>query len=380
MTVLAIQRALLGLGYDPGPLDNIMGPLTQKAIKAFQSDKGLQVDGIVGPITTAALNFAIATTTTTSTTSGDDDDGTETATITATDDDGIEGVPPTTVTIEEPLPPPATSAGLSFLEQTNALLPWLPNSLATIYANVWAENADTDLALAAVRADTGYDDLLPGNRRPDGTFRMTEAEYFSTVDSFNRTLAQINLNPEVFRSMFVRAIEGEVSAREFQDRVTNAYTNILVNLPQVRSFYANEYNTDLTDESIIASVLSPEIGEQVLNRRILSSQIGGSAALRGFDLGLNEAGRLAAAGLNQGTSAQFFATAARALPALRGFAQRFNEGTFDLAEFTEGNVFGDPKVNAKIERLFALEAGSFNSQRGVTTGQRVGQRRGVAVR
>lgn len=55
MTTLEIQRRLKALGYDPGPLDGIRGRLTIRAVKAFQADRKLMADGIVGPLTTTAL-------------------------------------------------------------------------------------------------------------------------------------------------------------------------------------------------------------------------------------------------------------------------------------------------------------------------------------
>jgi N-acetylmuramoyl-L-alanine amidase len=45
-TVSGIQARLENLGYDPGPIDNIMGPLTSAAISAFQEDENdLNVNG-----------------------------------------------------------------------------------------------------------------------------------------------------------------------------------------------------------------------------------------------------------------------------------------------------------------------------------------------
>lgn len=56
-TALEIQKALIELGYELGPkgADGRMGPKTQQAIMAFQSQHGLDVDGVVGPKTRAAL-------------------------------------------------------------------------------------------------------------------------------------------------------------------------------------------------------------------------------------------------------------------------------------------------------------------------------------
>lgn len=51
----AVQHALRDKGFDPGPLDGVLGPLTRRAIVAFQRAQGLVPDGIVGPRTRAAL-------------------------------------------------------------------------------------------------------------------------------------------------------------------------------------------------------------------------------------------------------------------------------------------------------------------------------------
>lgn len=55
MTVTELQRALQQRGFDPGPIDGAIGRLTIAAIRAFQAANGLEVDGIAGPLTRAAL-------------------------------------------------------------------------------------------------------------------------------------------------------------------------------------------------------------------------------------------------------------------------------------------------------------------------------------
>jgi uncharacterized protein (TIGR02594 family) len=58
MTVTELQKALLALGFDPGPIDGAMGRRTLAAITAFQQSRGLTPDGIAGPRTLAALATA----------------------------------------------------------------------------------------------------------------------------------------------------------------------------------------------------------------------------------------------------------------------------------------------------------------------------------
>ena len=51
VAVRGLQRRLLAQGYDLGEIDGRFGPKTEAAVKGFQGDFGLEVDGIVGPNT-----------------------------------------------------------------------------------------------------------------------------------------------------------------------------------------------------------------------------------------------------------------------------------------------------------------------------------------
>ena len=59
--VRRVQTRLKALGFDPGPIDGIRGPLTDAAIVAFKRSQGLKARAYVGPITRAALDQAYAT-------------------------------------------------------------------------------------------------------------------------------------------------------------------------------------------------------------------------------------------------------------------------------------------------------------------------------
>lgn len=43
--VSRVQAALTRLGYDPGPIDGAYGPKTEQAIRSYQRNNGLVVDG-----------------------------------------------------------------------------------------------------------------------------------------------------------------------------------------------------------------------------------------------------------------------------------------------------------------------------------------------
>jgi len=50
-----VQARLRNLGYNCGPVDGIMGPKTEAALKAFQAKNNLQADGTPSPQTQAKL-------------------------------------------------------------------------------------------------------------------------------------------------------------------------------------------------------------------------------------------------------------------------------------------------------------------------------------
>ena len=56
--VAELQRLLQAAGVPTGPVDGEFGPMTQAAVRRFQAARGLEVDGIVGPKTWAALKSA----------------------------------------------------------------------------------------------------------------------------------------------------------------------------------------------------------------------------------------------------------------------------------------------------------------------------------
>ena len=60
-TVRNAQQALKDKGFDPGPVDGIMGPRTHAAIRSYQDKNSLEADGRLGPQTLGSLGVANTT-------------------------------------------------------------------------------------------------------------------------------------------------------------------------------------------------------------------------------------------------------------------------------------------------------------------------------
>jgi len=52
---MVMQVRLQGLGYDPGPIDGVVGPRTRAALQRYQRDHGLLASGLPGSATRARL-------------------------------------------------------------------------------------------------------------------------------------------------------------------------------------------------------------------------------------------------------------------------------------------------------------------------------------
>jgi len=53
--IRSVQRALAAKGFDPGPVDGIVGPLTRAAVRKFQDRFGMKASGQIDNQTLFAL-------------------------------------------------------------------------------------------------------------------------------------------------------------------------------------------------------------------------------------------------------------------------------------------------------------------------------------
>ncbi len=258
----------------------------------------------------------------------------------------------------------------TYLELAKSLYPNMPDNLLNLFADEWARTGNPKVAIAEVRGTTEYETLFPGNKRADGTVKFDEVTYVGLKESYMGTLAEYGVSREISESLLqdrlTSLIEGEVSAREFQQRVGAVFQGVQENIQEVQDFYATNYGIDLTEESIFLGAIDPSVGEDIVAGKVTTAQIGGEAAKAGFTVDLSTAEKLRKAGLNQQQARQFFSTAADQIPRIQELQQRggksvAQEDVFDLEKFTEAMLFQSPDEAEELRRLQAEEESRFSA-------------------
>jgi hypothetical protein len=253
--------------------------------------------------------------------------------------------------------------------RAQSLNPWLSGSLLGVYSDAYVEYGDSALALQEVRNGAGkaeYDQVFQGNRRTDGTLRMSENDYFSQVASYKATLEQRGINSNLFQGKFGEMIGSDVSANEFEGRVQAVNEGIGMQSENIRRAFSDASGiADFSQEAVLASVLDPDgVGRELLDRKIGISQVRGTAADFGFTLGGDRADLLAARGLGLQGSQDFFGEAQGVTRSLSSIARRFDrdDQTVGIDETTDALLLGDQTQSDRFGRLLSREGSSFSSQ------------------
>ena len=267
----------------------------------------------------------------------------------------------------------------TYAELAQSLYPNMPPDVLALFSSEWARTGDPQVAIAEVRRSPAYEIAFPGNKRPDGTVKFDEVTYTGLKESYIGTLAEYgiprNTSVDLLTDRFTGLIEGEVSAREFAQRVDAVYQGIQENIPEVTEFYRENFGLELTPEAIFVGALDPTVGEEIVAGRITTAQIGGEAARAGFEITGEFAQRLQRAGISQAQARQLFTSAETALPQLQSLQEARGvapEQQLGLEEFTEAAVFQSPEELQQIRRLEQEQQAEFTPELGAARrGRRV---------
>lgn len=241
--------------------------------------------------------------------------------------------------------------------------PWMRGTpMEKEYVDAYAETGSADDAIQVVQEGETYASAFAGNIREDGSLRKSEVDYLNIMESYANTLIGHNVNPDVFQDQMVAMFEGMTSPAEFETRVASVYSRIIVAIPEMAQFYADNYGINMNESSILASFLDPAIGDAIVSERLAISEVGAEAALRNFDIGLEQATQLQQYGIEGAfMAAEFFGRASNLIPTLSILAARHDDpdDDFDLTEFTAATILDDPGQRRRMRRLVAQEASTF---------------------
>ena len=267
----------------------------------------------------------------------------------------------------------------TYAELAQSLYPNMPPDVLGLFAAEWARTGDPQVAIAEVRRSPAYEIAFPGNKRPDGTVKFDEVTYTGLKESYIGTLQEYgiprNTSVDLLTDRFTGLIEGEVSAREFAQRVDAVYQGIQENIPEVTTFYRENFGLELTPEAIFVGALDPTVGEEIVAGRITTAQIGGEAARAGFEISGEFAQRLQRAGISQAQARQLFTAAESELPRLQSLQTARGvetEQQLSLEDFAEAAVFQSPEELEQIRRVEEEQRAEFAPTVGATRrGRRV---------
>ena len=273
------------------------------------------------------------------------------------------------------------------VEQAGQLVPFMRNkgNLLQTYVDTWAETGNDQLALQAVRDSDEYETYFPGNYRIDPStgqqagIRYTEAQYTALTDAYDRAFIEAGLNPDVFRDaeVYPALVAGDVGSEELTFRINSARQAFVDNplAEEVRTYYAQNFNIDMTDSALLASALDPSVGENILKRNIAISQIGAEASARAFDITLQESERLYQLGVTGTKAAQLFSQAEDLLGRIDTLAAAQGREQLGISQFLQAEAFGSTEESQRFRNILAQQAtesaaqfGARRTQTGAVTG------------
>jgi hypothetical protein len=224
-----------------------------------------------------------------------------------------------------------------------------------------ASNRATEL----FRESPNYERYFPGIKREDGQVRYAvnpEQTYYANIQSYRNTVENAGMNPDVFGEEYVDLIRGDTSPSEFASRTNAIQDRVLQQGPAIRDFYAANYGLDMSNEGILAGLMSSRVNDAILSRQITMAEIAGEGISRGFDIGAEFANMLASeADMDRAEAMRMFGSADRVLPLLNALAVRHGDpdDDFDIYEFAQGYAMGDAEQTSRFRNLEAAEASMF---------------------
>lgn len=144
-------------------------------------------------------------------------------------------------------------------------------------------------------------------RQSAGLPAISPTDYIGLEQSYTQTLQAAGLPAGFYDqpSDFTNLITQDVSASEFQDRITNGFTAVSTAPPEVQAAFKQMFGVSGT-AALAAYVMDPGVATPILEQQVQAANIAGIGTDYGFGLSTNQAMQLSQMGVTNDAAASSF--------------------------------------------------------------------------
>lgn len=201
--------------------------------------------------------------------------------------------------------------------------------------------------------------------RQQGLNPPSPERYMQVESNVRQIVNRFDLPADEFanRDRITQLLVNRKSPNELNDDLESLSSQILAQSDEIRQFYSTNFGDgDFSDGAILASAFDGTRPPHEFERKIRASRVGGAADEFGFDRGPERAQELTERGVGLEQARELFSNARTQVPQFSTLASRHNDpdDEFDLRDFEQAMVFGDPDQQRRMERLLGQEQAQFS--------------------
>jgi len=222
----------------------------------------------------------------------------------------------------------------------------------------------------------GYQKRFYGNelRRKAGLNVISEDAYLALENSYSETLkayGQANYfgtDKTARQAKMAQIIGGDVSAKEFQDRVILAVNRVKDSDVMTRRAFEGYYG--INDNDLVAYFLNPKEVLPLLQEKVVSAEIGGAALTQGLLADRIRSEELAKFGVTKQSAQEGYRGIASVLPTATKLSDIYAQEGITYTQTTgEQEAFlGLESAKRAREKLISRELGTFSGRAGTAKG------------
>ncbi len=257
------------------------------------------------------------------------------------------------------------------LAEILAAFPWLAE-LGREVIDVIVEgirNADARAVITQeIRNTEVYKSRFAGliARQEAGLPAISERAYLDIERGLREQLRQFNLtgalglvDQESFRAFAADLIGNDVSVSEFNRRLDQGQALMQDSSEFVQQAFEQFYGVTISDDLLLTYFLDPDIGLELIEDQLATSEIGGAAFRFGLNVSQTRAEILRKEGVSGDLARQGFASIAQEEPVLSRLAQIHQFTPLSQQELEEFFFHSDPEVATRRARTFSTALADF---------------------